>query len=150
MSTQREKMMDRIVVGVDGSEGSKVALAWAVEEALLREATLELVNVYAPPMIYDGISIAIQAEELLLAPRRAAEALVKELAGGIDAVPVETHAIEDASAPRALVEHADGAAMLVVSARGLGPFRRMLLGSVSSNVAHHATCPVVIIPAATS
>lgn len=142
--------MDRIVVGVDGSEGSRAALAWAVKEASLRDSTLELVNVYAPPMAYEGISSAIQAEELIQGPRRAAEALVKELAAGIDAVPVQTHAIEDASAPRALVEHAAGAAMLVVSARGLGPFRRMLLGSVSSNVAHHATCPVVIIPATTT
>ena len=140
--------MDRIVVGVDGSEGSKSALAWALDEASLRDGTLELVHVYAPPMVYEGVSSAVQAEELIQGPRRAAEALVKELADGIDAVPVETHAIEDASAPRALVEHAAGATMLVVSARGLGPFRRLLLGSVSSNVAHHATCPVVIIPPA--
>ena len=140
--------MDRIVVGVDGSESSKSALAWALDEATLRDATLELVHVYAPPMAYEGISSPVQAEELIQGPRRAAETLVKELADGIDAVPVETHALEDASAPRALVEHAAGATMLVVSARGLGPFRRLLLGSVSSNVAHHATCPVVIIPPA--
>ena len=140
--------MDRIVVGVDGSESSEVALRWAVDEAALRSGTVELVNVYAPPMALEGISSAAQAEAILLAPKQAADALLKRLAEGIDGVPVETHAIEDASAPRALVEHAAGAAMLVVSARGLGPFRRLLLGSVSQNVAHHATCPVVIIPPA--
>lgn len=140
--------MDRIVVGVDGSEGSRAALAWAVHEASLREGTLELVNVYAPPVAYEGISSPAQAEEIIRGPQRAAEALVKELADGIDAVPVQTYALEDASAPRALVEHAAEATMLVVSARGLGPFRRLLLGSVSQNVAHHATCPVVIIPPA--
>lgn len=138
--------MDRIVVGVDGSAGSEVALRWAVDEAALRSGTLELVNVYAPPMALEGISSGAQAEAIIQAPKRAADALLKRLADGIDAVPVETHAIEDSSAPHALVDHAAGATMLVLSARGLGPFRRLVLGSVSQNVAHHSTCPVVIIP----
>jgi nucleotide-binding universal stress UspA family protein len=45
-----------------------------------------------------------------------------------------------------LVNAGKDADMLVVGSRGAGGFARLLLGSVSSLVIQHATCPVVIIP----
>jgi len=51
---------------------------------------------------------------------------------------------------RALLTAADGASMLVVGSRGLGGFKGLLLGSVSQQVAHHALCPVLIVPGVSS
>ena len=48
-----------------------------------------------------------------------------------------------------LLEASEGAAMLVVGSQGHGTVGSLLLGSVSNFVAHHATCPVVIVPATT-
>lgn len=137
--------MERIVVGVDGSRESRKALEWAMHEATLRNGSLELVNVYDFPVPPDRMADLPRAEEVLEAPRRRAEALLTELAATVEGVPVEQHAIESSSPAHALVEHAKGASMLVVSARGLGPFRRLILGSVSHQIALHASCPVVII-----
>lgn len=137
--------MDRIVVGVDGSEGSRQALQWAIDEARLRKASLEIVGVYGLPLPPDGMVGMPLAQEVVEAPRKAAETMLQELGSGVEGLPVEQVAIESANPAHALVEHAEGAAMLVVSARGLGPFRRLILGSVSHQVALHATCPVVIV-----
>jgi nucleotide-binding universal stress UspA family protein len=51
------------------------------------------------------------------------------------------------NASQALLHEAKGAALLVVGSRGRGGFTGLLLGSVSQQVAHHAPCPVVIVPA---
>jgi nucleotide-binding universal stress UspA family protein len=50
-------------------------------------------------------------------------------------------------AAQVLVEEAKGASLLVVGSRGRGGFSGLLLGSVSQQSAHHAPCPIVIIPA---
>jgi nucleotide-binding universal stress UspA family protein len=46
----------------------------------------------------------------------------------------------------AILDEAKEATLIVVGARGLGELKSLLLGSVSHQVAHHAPCPVVIIP----
>jgi len=52
--------------------------------------------------------------------------------------------------PGVLIAKSDGADLLVVGRRGLGGFRALLLGSVSSDVIHHGTCPVIVTPLDTS
>ena len=138
--------MERIVVGVDGSDESKKALHWAAEAARLRKGALEIVTVYSPPFVPRGVMNAGQIEEILNAPVHEAEQLLQKFAGEVEGVEtVRTYAVANANPAHALIRHSREAAMLVVSARGLGAFRRLVLGSVSQQVAQHAECPVVII-----
>ena len=138
--------MGQIVVGVDGSEGSQQALQWAAREATLRGATLVVIHTYEPFISgAESIGSPEQAEQILNAPRESAEALVTHLVERIDGVEAEAHAIESHNPAQTLVEKSRRADMLVVSSRGLGGFKSLMLGSVSQQCAHHAECPVVII-----
>lgn len=137
-------MSDLIVVGVDGSVHSERALAWAVETARLRGAPLELVSVYGRPEILRDGGVT-DVNEFLERPRIEAQHLLAGLADAITDVPVRVAAVQDQSPAHALVERAKDAALLVVSARGNGPLKRLLLGSVSTQVAHLAECPVAIV-----
>jgi nucleotide-binding universal stress UspA family protein len=137
----------RIVVGVDGSEGSRLALLWAAGEAALRGASLEVIHTYEPVQDVGSTGSAAQAEKLFGAAREAARELVDGMTVAIADVEVEGHALESLNPAQTLVERSREAEMLVVSSRGLGSFRSLLLGSVSHQCAQHAECPVVIIRA---
>ena len=134
--------MSRIVVGIDGSQHSYRALEWASEEAKLRGSTLYLIHSwqYPPPMPDGSGGIAPADIEGV-----AKEVVDKAKATLDDDLVVEAE-IANASAGHALVEASEGADMVVVGARGLGGFKGLLLGSVSQQVAHHAKCPIVIVP----
>jgi nucleotide-binding universal stress UspA family protein len=139
--------MARIVVGIDGSDESKAALGWAVEEARIRHATVTVVHAWTLPT-YIGLGVAPGAmiEPSLLrdaAEERAAKA-IHDVVGDAKDVHVESKAVE-ATAARALIEEADGADLLVVGSRGHGGFAGLLLGSVSQQCAAHGPCPVVIV-----
>ncbi len=129
--------MNGIVVGVDGSPGADSALRFAEEEARLRGAELHVVCAWAvPTMAYAGGAIDGLPESL----RQGAHDVLHDLPG-------EHHVIEGHPS-RVLLEAAEGADLLVVGSRGLGGLGRVLLGSVGSEVVHHAPCPVVIVPPA--
>jgi nucleotide-binding universal stress UspA family protein len=151
--------MGRIVVGVDGSDGSREALRWAAGEARSRGSSLEVLYTYergsvGSPYVYDetmGVEVWQQArEEVEAATRHAAiraQALVDGMVGELTGVEVEAIAIESQHPAEALVERSRDADLLVVGSRGRGGFKRLLLGSVSQQCAHHAECPVVIVRA---
>ena len=130
----------RIVVGVDGSAGSYVAMEWAASEAQLRSATLDVVYAWHPPFgSYVGLDDEIRkgSEEVL------AEA-EKELSDMDGSVITEGHVVEARAAP-GLIEASEGADLLVVGSRGRGGFTGLLLGSVSQACITHAKCPVTVI-----
>jgi len=54
--------------------------------------------------------------------------------------------VTEGAPPQVLVEKSERAEMLVIGSRGLGGFRGLVLGSVGQQCAHHANCPVVIVP----
>ena len=139
--------MERIVVGVDGSEGSVAALRWAVAEAALRGAVVEAVSAFHVP--YVG---AASVMPLMLDPeefREAADAVLRKVVDHVDATdlaePVHRLVLEG-PASTVLVEAGRRASLLVVGARGHGGLAGMLLGSVSRQVTEHATVPVVVVP----
>lgn len=139
--------MGRIVVGVDGSEGSHQALRWAAEEARLRGAALEVVHTYPPPQLVGVVDGPVPLPNYYAASAEVARELVQGMTASIEGVEVHGHALESPDPAQTLVERSADADMLVVSSRGRGGFRSLLLGSVSQKCAQHATCPVVIVRA---
>ena len=144
-----EPATPRIVVGVDGSGAARQALAWALEEARLRHASVDVVHAWRMPYP-DGYPVRTltvpPALEVEQEARRLLDAAVGS-AAGTGATRVEPILVCD-SAGRALIDTAKGADMVVVGSRGRGGFAGLLLGSVSQKVLHHAACPVVVIPPA--
>jgi nucleotide-binding universal stress UspA family protein len=146
---RRDAMPSGIVVGVDGSEGASKALEWAIAEARLRTAPLRIVSAWHVPMGAYGApgfapavspplrqSISAEAERVAEgAVRRAKDA-------GLEQVE---HLVREGQAAGILTEAATDADLLIVGTRGHGGFADLLLGSVSSQCAHHAACPVVIV-----
>jgi nucleotide-binding universal stress UspA family protein len=137
-----------VVVGVDGSDGSVAALRFALEEARIRGAGLKAVNAWhIPPAVY-GAGWAPASVDLDEYRKLAEAALQKSLedvgaaASGVTVTPV----LEEGQPADVLCAEAENADLLVVGSRGLGGFRGLLLGSVSQQCAHHAPCPVVVVP----
>jgi len=73
------------------------------------------------------------------------ERVIAEVATEGDRDVEISRSVVEGSAASALVAAAESADLLVIGSRGLGGFRGLLLGSVSQQCAHHASCPVVIV-----
>jgi nucleotide-binding universal stress UspA family protein len=138
---------ERIVVGVDGSEASRAALAWALDEARRRAARLDAVSAWrptatiAPPAGHPSASTRsiaerrADAEELLDAELRALPA---------DGVEVERRAMRG-TPHRVLLEAAREATMVVVGGRS-GLLAGKMPWSTGRQVVQDAACPVVVVP----
>lgn len=138
--TEQQKIkVPRIVVGVDGSESSLQALDWAISQARSTGATVKVVQGWLAPVAYGYIDVSEMRREA----EHALESAVKRAEPGDVVV---TTALVDGSPSHVLVEAGRRADLLVVGTRGHGGFAGLLLGSVSNQVVHHATCPVVVIP----
>lgn len=145
--------MSGILVGVDGSDHSRRALDWAMREAALRHVPLTVMTVHphlARPAtgIYWGVP---DLPENSLDPDLAqatVQELVDEIAKEIAEIPELTVRVVIGDPAEELVKSSRDADLLVVGFRGSGEFAKLLMGSVSSKVAHHAACPVVVIPGA--
>lgn len=139
----------RIVVAVDGSDSSRAALRWAIDEAHYRQCAVEIVTAYLPtyvPAAPDFGYVPLDPIDLVDEVRKMQDSLVQEvlIGAGAPSVLIEQRLIKG-RASDTLIEASANAALLVVGNRGRGGFRGLLLGSVSHQIAQHATCPVVII-----
>jgi nucleotide-binding universal stress UspA family protein len=138
--------MERIVVGVDGSEGGQGALRWAIAEARRRGAVLEVVHAWRAAYATANPYLALPETDLTQLEESEQRVLDHAVcAEDTDGVDVTRVLVFD-DAPNALLEAAKGADLLVVGTRGRGGFTGLLLGSVSQAVTHHAPCPVVVVP----
>ncbi|MBV9383634.1 MAG: universal stress protein [Streptosporangiaceae bacterium] len=141
--------MPGIIVGIDGSGYSRRALEWAMNEAAIRHMPLTVLTVHQVVVGYLGSAVAYPEDHALTekSQQAAQEATDKALAAldGDRPGPVTVKAVSGTPAEE-ILSAAKDADMIVVGSRGAGGFARLLMGSVSSQVAHHAHCPVVIIP----
>ena len=135
----------RVVVGVDASEQSREAAVWAAREASLHQVGLTLVHTVLPPAAASsfgpGMPVGLDAMDELIT-RATAE--LEAIAATLPVSDVRTK-VEIGSPSGALLEASEEAELVVIGSRGHGGFAGLLLGSVSTQVAAHATCPVVVV-----
>lgn len=133
-----------IVVGVDESAGAAAALRWAAREGDARGWPVTAVLAWGSLDTHGGI-VGERVDPSYGEPDALAaldEIVATVLLDKGDAI--RRRAVSGLAAS-ALLEASEGADLLVVGARGLGGFRRLLLGSVSTEVLHHAECAVAIV-----
>ena len=139
-----ETSTHQIVVGVDGSESSKEALRWAAKLAPSLGATIHAISAWEYPVVFsmEGVLPSswqpdATAKEVLHDTLEAVFA--KNLPEGLKS------SISQGHPTFVLLDASTGAEMLIVGSRGMGGFKGLLLGSVSSACAEHAKCPVLVV-----
>ncbi len=137
-----------IVVGVDGSKPSQLALEWALAEAAARGTRLVAVHAHRPVLLPEAAAFGPHGDVLDLAAE--GEAMVRGALtdAGADelGVAIDVRVVSGSAAAALLDAAADTASMVVVGSRGRGGFRGVLLGSVSQQVVHHAPCVAIVVP----
>ena len=142
--------MSGITVGIDGSAHSTLALEWAIKEAAIRHAPVTVLTVHTVPMspwTGNPYTLPADTDDVQQAQQAAEELTLKVTSQLGTAKPssVTVRAINGFPA-QALIEASRTADLIVLGSRGAGGFARLMVGSVSSQVVHHAHCPVVVIP----
>jgi nucleotide-binding universal stress UspA family protein len=137
------------LVGVDGSAESDAAIRWATHEAVMRRAAMTLMHVVAPlaaswPM---GPVYADITEWQRNNARHILDEALKVLRTTVSASQLPDVHIEtlNSSVVPTLVRASENHQMIVVGSRGSSALGRLLLGSVSTGLVHHASCPVAVI-----
>jgi nucleotide-binding universal stress UspA family protein len=143
--------MPGIIVGVDGSRHSRRALEWAVNEAAVRHAPLTVLTVSQALVGYGGGPVLSPGDSELAEKARDAaqeetEKVLEETGSDSRPQSVTVQAVTGLPAEELISASAE-ADMIIVGSRGAGGFARLVMGSVSFQVTHHAHCPVVVIPA---
>ena len=141
--------MPGIIVGIDGSGHSHQALIRAMKEAVAHRAPLTVLTVHQAVMGFGGGPVnnpgdQVQAEHA----REAAQAETDKVLAELDGPRPESVTVKAVHGFPAeeLINASKDADIIVLGSRGAGGFKHLLMGSVSSQVAHHAHCPVLIVP----
>ncbi|PFG18693.1 universal stress protein [Serinibacter salmoneus] len=146
------EVVDRVVVGTDGSANSRHAIEWAAQRALRDGDPLHLVRV-SPSMplpTRSGVfrAMAHGAGFVERVRERDEDALQQEVARvrqAFPAVQVTGH-LHVGDAPEVLSQIAASARLLVLGATGASAVNRLLLGGTVAAVIHHARGPVAVVP----
>jgi nucleotide-binding universal stress UspA family protein len=136
-----------IVVGVDGSPGSRTALTWAAAEAEEHGADLIVLNVWEHTLMPPAGSVSVSERFVPDPSQRTADDLltvIKEELGEQPPVLVQPR-VKQGRPAKVLIEESADADLLVVGKRGHGGFAGLVLGSVSQHVAAYAQCPVTVV-----
>jgi nucleotide-binding universal stress UspA family protein len=140
----KEAVMALVVVGVDGSQQSRRALAWAVDYAAERGATVQAVQALpGRDGAGDGAGPAArtEAEERLVA-------LVEDVLAAADRPPIVSCEVAPGDPVTVVLDAAARADLVVLGSHGMSRLRNPALGSVSLACIRFGRCPVVVIPVA--
>lgn len=139
-----------IAVGLDESESSRRALAWAAAEALRRNSSLQLVTTWGLEHADVGPNAIgpIQSEGLRHSAEAIQQVAVDEVLKDVPPdLPVQRTVVQGSPAD-ALVDASREADLIVVGSHGRGPIGTFLFGSVSRTLIKYSHCPVVVLPPA--
>ena len=130
-------------VGHDGSDAASRAVGWTLHQAVGRDVRVVVVRSWD----ITGVDFPLPGESIRdLAPSTVSDDIDEVVAATRDVgVPVSTHIVRGAAAG-VLLDASERGELLVVGSRGQGGFRRLLLGSVSSQCATHARVPTIVVP----
>lgn len=138
----------KIVIGVDGSEDAQRAVDWALDQAG-PEDHIEIIHTWNQPAAAAGIYGAGYTFD----PKPFAEAAEAVLEAEMDRLRDTNRNLDNVTARcvhghpgTEMLRASEEADLLVVGTRGRGGFVGLLLGSTSTYLAHHAHCPLVIVP----
>ena len=145
----------RILLATDGSADAELALSTAVDMANSTNSELHLITVGPgrPDPAYGSHEAGLRYEtyeEAAQAVQQEAQKVldeqvrkVEELGGTV----ADAHLSMGERRDQAIVHRADeiGAGLIIMGSRGLGGFKRALMGSVSDSVVRHAHCPVMVV-----
>jgi nucleotide-binding universal stress UspA family protein len=141
--------MSGIIVGVDGSGHSQLALEWAMKEAAIRHVPLTVLTVheairgyYSTVTVYPDDSVRTEQA------RQAVQAETDKVLAGLDGPHPESITVKAVHGfpVEELINAGKDADMIVLGSRGAGGFTRLVMGSVAGQVVQHAPCPVLIVP----
>jgi nucleotide-binding universal stress UspA family protein len=136
-----------IVVGVDGSPGSRKALTWAAAEAADHGAELVVLNVWEHTLLPPAGSVSVSEHYVPEPSQRTTDELVRVIREELgDEPPVNVQArVKQGRPAKVLIDESETADLLVVGPRGHGGFKGLVLGSVSQHVAAYAKCAVTVV-----
>ena len=136
-----------ILVGVDGSRGSRKALTWAAAEAAEHGADLIVVHVWERTLPSPAGTPSVPDHPATETSEDAGGELVQVITEELGENPpvVAQPRVKRGRPAEVLIEESAGADLLVVGTRGHGGFAGLLLGSVSQHVAAYAQCPVTVV-----
>ena len=147
----------KILLAVDGSVYSDAAVEEIVKRPWPPESEIKVITAVALPIMVGMVGIEPWAaspeyfEQMEKAIRGAAEDVIKRAMSKLNTIDDKTLKISteiiQGSPRQVIVDEAEkwNADLIVMGSRGLGAWNRLLLGSVSSGVVHHAKCSVEIV-----
>ena len=152
MAAETGPKVTRILVPVDGSEHAKRAAETAIHLAKAFGANLTIISVVAPPAFFVSGPVGAPADlteyyRLETDDANGAVGTMVRLAQD-SGIKAESQVLRpDKSVVEAIIEFAgkEQVDLIVVGTRGLGGFRKMLLGSISSGVIANANCAVLVV-----
>jgi nucleotide-binding universal stress UspA family protein len=137
------RMRPHIVVGIDGSPNSELALRWAARLAPSLGARIEAVAAWQIPAVYGWALVDTLKVNLADTEQLATE--IVDRVFGVDHPSGFELIVREGHPASILIKASETALMIIVGSRGRGGVVDMLVGSVSANVMEHAGCPVIVV-----